>query len=375
MNARNILLQNAKNLLGWRTDRKIVVFAVDDYGNVRLHSKEARQKLDMAGLPTYNRFDAFDSLETKQDLAILYETLSSVNDKNGRNAVFTAYTVPCNINFEKIAETNYEEYHYEVISETYQKLATSDASAYKGGWELWKEGIEKGLMVPQFHGREHLNVNLFNEKLEAEDHDLMTCLKNRSFTSIKSNEDKLISPMAAFDFWQFKENEHFHGILEDGLIQFENVFGTRAQNFTPPVYSAHPVLHKTLKKHGIRFVDMAMISSVHQGQGKFDKKFNYTGKKNDEGLCLIVRNVVFEPSANYDIDWPSYVMQQIEAAFRWNRPAVISSHRVNFCGHINEDNRKKGVKALHELLKRITDRWPEVEFMAANELGELIVSE
>jgi len=36
------ILNNLKNIWGWRTSRKIVVFSVDDYGNVRLDSRQAR---------------------------------------------------------------------------------------------------------------------------------------------------------------------------------------------------------------------------------------------------------------------------------------------------------------------------------------------
>jgi hypothetical protein len=86
----------------------------------------------------------------------------------------------------------------------------------------------------------------------------------------------------------------------------------------------------------------------------------------------MVRNVVFEPTDNRNVDWVAYSFKQIEAAFRWHKPAIISSHRVNFCGHIDENNRKIGIKALRELLKRIVTKWPDVEFMSASELGNLI---
>jgi hypothetical protein len=79
-----------------------VVFSVDDYGNVRLDSKQARTNLDAAGLPIYSRFDALDTLETKQDLEQLYTVLSSVKDKKGKSAVFTPFALPCNIDFEKM---------------------------------------------------------------------------------------------------------------------------------------------------------------------------------------------------------------------------------------------------------------------------------
>lgn len=365
-------LLNAKNLIGWRTKRKIVVISVDDYGNVRLDSKRARERMDRCGLKTHSRFDAYDALETQQDLEALYDVLVSVKDKHGRNVVFTTFAVPCNINYEKIQLTGFSEYHYELLPKTFEKLSVLQPKAYNGAWNLVKEGIEKGLIVPQFHGREHLNLKVFEEKLAACDNDILIALKNRSFTSVSSGYYDSISPMAAFDFWNLEENERFKEIIEDGLNAFEKVFGYKAIHFNPPGGREHPVIHKTLKENGIQYIDTSMIKNEHHGKGNYKKIFNYTGKKNELGQVFMVRNVVFEPTEDRGIDWVKYTMKQIEAAFRWNRPAIISSHRVNFCGHIDEKNRQKGIGTLKELLKKIVKRWPDVEFMAANELGDLI---
>lgn len=369
---KDTIVLNAKNLVGWRTKRKIVVISVDDYGNVRLDSKKAREELDKAGYPVRTRFDAFDSLETDEDLEMLYETLSSVKDKNGRCAVFTPFALPCNINYEKVAESGYNEYHYELLPETYDKLAVKYPATYSNAWQLWREGIEKGLMVPQFHGREHLNLKIFEEKLAHKDQALITSLKNRSFTSVSADEYSTISETAAFEFWKFNENERFDYIIRDGLNKFENVFGYRPVHFNPPGGREHPVIHKTLKKCGVKYIDTPLIKKEHQGSGKFKKVFNYTGKKNSMGQVYIVRNVVFEPIHDRGVNWVEYTLKQIEAAFRWNRPAIVSSHRVNFCGHIDPENRQQGLDALSSLLKSIVERWPSVEFMAANELGDLI---
>lgn len=369
---KNTVKLNTKNLIGWRTNRKIVVFSVDDYGNVRLDSKEAREKLNQAGLSVNNRFDALDTLETRQDLEMLYEALQSVKDKNGRYAVFTPFAVPCNINFEKMAKTGYKKYIYELLPETFSKLSVQQPKAYEGAWEIWKDGIESGLMVPQFHGREHLNLKVLEGKLAEKDQEVLSALKNRSYTSISSNRYETISPMAAFDFWNREENKRFDEIIRDGLKAFEKVYGYRSDHFNPPGGREHPYIHKALKENGIKFIDTPLLKKEHKGKGKYKSVFNYTGKRNKLGQIYLVRNIVFEPTDNRGVDWPSYAMEQIEAAFRWNRPAIISSHRVNFCGHIDEQNRKEGIKALKELLARITKRWPEVEFMAANELGKLI---
>lgn len=60
--------------------------------------------------------------------------------------------------------------------------------------------------------------------------------------------------------------------------------------------------------------------------------------------------------------------------FFWNKPANISSHRVNFCGYIDDKNRGKGINDLKKLLQKIVQKYPDVEFMSAGELGELILN-
>lgn len=372
---KNNTILNAKNIIGWRTRRKIVIFSIDDYGNVRVDSKKAREQMDSAGLKVLNRFDAYDALETRQDLEALYEVLSSVKDSAGRPAVFTPFALPCNINYEAMEENGYEGYVYETLPETYRKLSAMYPESYEGAWEVWQEGIIKGMMVPQFHGREHLNLKLFEEKLKVRDHEVMTALKNRSYTSIRSTEYPTISPMAAFDFWKREENQGFARIIQDGLDRFEEVYGYRSVYFNPPGGREHPDIHKYLKKNGVSFIDAPLVKREHQGKAQYKHSINYTGKRSKSGLTVLVRNVVFEPTEQRGVDWVSNAMKQIEVAFRWNRPAIISSHRVNFCGHIDKNNRKKGLDSLKELLSKIVQRWPDVEFMSANQLGELVSGE
>lgn len=323
-------------------------------------------------MKVYSRFDALDTLETKQDLEQLYQVLDSVKDATGRNAVFTPFALPCNINFEKVADNGFQKYEYELLPETYSKLAKEQPEAYLGAWEKWQEGIQKGFLKPQFHGREHLNLAIFQDKLKNEDQQLLTALKNKSYTSISDDKYPTMSSFAAFDFWEVSENDNLKSILIDGLTQFETVFGYQSNYFTPPVFSIHQSLFATLKENGIDYIDLALLRKEHQGENRFKKSFNYTGKSTKEKLTIMVRNVVFEPTEDRGIDWVSFTMKQIETAFRWDKPAIISSHRVNFCGHIEESNREKGLKTLQELLEAIVKKWPDVEFMSADELGTYI---
>ena len=366
------LINNIKNLKGWRSKRKIVVFSVDDYGNVRVDSGKARERMDKAGIKVLSRFDKYDSLETVEDLDMLYEALDSVKDKNQRPAVFTPFALACNINFEKMLQEGFREYYYELLPFTYEKLASYQPGRYEGAWKLWKEGISKGFMVPQFHGREHLNLKVFKEKLLNKDKELLTVLSNRSYTSISSSPYKTISPMAAFDFWEYGENSDFKKIIEEGLKAFKFVFGSEAVHFNSPAGRENPAIHKFLKSNGIKFIDTPWIKKEHQGRGEFKTKINYTGKRDHLQLTYMVRNVVFEPGDDRGVDWVNFALKQVETAFSWKKPAIISSHRVNFCGHLDEANRKKGIDSLKRLLKKIVEKYPDVEFMSSAELAHII---
>ena len=251
-------------------------------------------------------------------------------------------------------------------------MAAFDPVSYEGTWQLLQEGISEGLLVPQFHGREHFNLKVFEDKLKEGDKEIYTALKNRSLTSISNSGKQGPGFTSAFGFWDFDENHRFKLIIEDGLNAFEKVYGYRSVHFTPPAGNEHNIVHAYSRKYGIEYIDTPLIKKEHQGLGKYKTILNYTGKRGRDNITYLVRNIVFEPTEPGGINWVELAMQQIEAAFRWNRPAIISSHRVNFCGHIDTQNRKKGLTALGELLKKIIRRWPEVEFMSANDLGDLI---
>lgn len=368
---KNIIARHLKNSFGFKTKRKIVVFSVDDYGAVRIASKEARENMRKAGLKVENsKFDLYDALEDEKDLSELYETLNSVKDKNNKPAVFTAMAIPANPDFEKIIKANCQEYFYELTADTWKRLP-----GYQSVRDLWRVGIENRLILPQFHGREHLNVKVLMEMLKNKDPEVLTCFYNHSYGAISKVQYSTIRYVAAFGFDKFEENENLKLIISEGLDSFEKVFGFRAKHFAAPGAREHRTLSETLHNGGIRFIDSDMVRYEHQGDGKFTRSIDYTGKRNKFDQIYLVRNCVFEPNSIDRIDWVKYCMKQIEIAFMWNKPANISSHRVNFAGHIEPSNREKGLSLLKELLKKIVYRWPDVEFMTTVELGELIEAE
>lgn len=372
MNTKTVLTHHLKASFGWSTKRKIVCFSMDDYGNIRIANPEARENMKKAGLDVeVTRFDLYDNLESKEDLKQLYQVLSSVKDKHGNSAIFTALTNVANPNYEQIKADDFQKYTYELLPETYNKL-----EGYDGTMEMWQKGIENKLIMPQFHGREHLSLKVFMGLLQKGHPDALVAFENRSFGAISNNPFPRTSYVQAYSFNELSENEGFHEIITDGLNAFEKVFGFRAQHFAAPGAREHSILGKSLKEGGIKFVDADFINVEHQGLGKYTKSLCYNGKKNASGQTYLVRNCLFEPVQLPNVpesDWVTYTLKQIEIAFSRNKPANISGHRINFVGGMDPKVREKGLSKLQDLLKAIVKKWPEVEFMSTVELGNLML--
>ncbi len=364
-------IQYLKNSFGWSTKRRIIVFSVDDYGNIRIASEEARRNLKRAGLPLDgNRFDQYDTLETKDDLTHLFEVLNSVNDEHGRPAVFTPFSLPANIDFDRMAEEGFVRYQYELLPDTLRKLP-----GHEGTWELWEEGMSKDFFVPQFHGREHVNLAFLNEMVRTKNPLFLACMKERSWAGLQGlGRSKSVSYVSAFSFEELEENESLSQIAIDGLAAFRKVFRFSASHFNAPGSPAHAVLEKALADGGIKYVDTSFVKKEHQGGQRYRYRVAFQGQKNKHGQHYIIRNCVFEPLLYKTSDAVARTLGEIEVAFRLNKPAIISSHRVNFCGLIDPAVRDHGLRELQRLLNAIIAKWPNVEFMASHELGALMTN-
>ena len=180
---------------------------------------------------------------------------------------------------------------------------------------------------------------------------------------------------AAFDIDENCDIESLIEVLVTGLNLFEKLFGYSSKYFVPTNGPFNNVLEKTLYDMGVQFINSAKIQNEPLGNGKYKRNFRYLGMKNQFGQMYITRNCFFEPSSmehSADKDWISDCMSEIESAFRWNKPAVISSHRVNYIGFLHPENRHRGLSKLDELLEKMLKKWPDIEFMTTVELGNLI---
>jgi hypothetical protein len=358
-------IKNISNIPGFKTSRKIVVIESDDWGSIR-SSKEAYENLTKAGISVDKgaggRYNRFDTLASKEDLTALFETLSSVKDSNNNSAKLTAVSLVTNPDFDRIKEDNFEKYHYEPFTKTLERLNRADA------FPLWKEGRDANIFVPEFHGREHLNIQLWLRALQSGDEEALIAFDNRVWGY---NRKKGMGFQAAFDLEQSSDLAMQKEIVKDGLGLFEKLHGVKAQFFVPPNGPLNNELEKVAADNGIIYMSSPKIQHEPLGGGQMKKHFRHIGKQNAHKQTYITRNAFFEPSGSSKDELNS-CLADIELAFRWKKPAVISSHRINFIGSLDKSNRDMGLAQLNKLLTTIVKRWPDVEFMTSSELGDII---
>lgn len=369
---RNII-HNLVNIPGWHTDRHLVVIESDDWGSIRMPSREVYEQFLREGIRVdRDPYCRYDNLATKEDLEILFDALCSVRDKNGRPAVLTADAVVANPDFKKIKDSGFQKYYYEPITVT-----MSNSPEHTGVFEMWKEGMEAGVFHPQFHGREHLNVNKWLNVLRM-GKDQVT---RRAFELGTFGLTVKVSPliqgnyMGAFDSALKEDIKEYGDIICDGLNLFESLFGYRSLSFIATTYTWSPLIEPYLKNSGIEYLQGLVSQHVpnDNGQNFYYKKNNFQGMRSKAGLIYLMRNCFFEPTEyGCEHDWVDECLSRIRFAFRWKKAAVICSHRLNFIGNLDSRNRDKNLKLFRKLLERIVRCWPNVEFVSSDELGRII---
>lgn len=360
---KSVLYRNFTNIIGKKTTRKIVVFESDDWGSIRMPSRKVYDYLLKEGVRVDKGiYSKNDSLESASDLMNLFDVLMKHSGKNGSHPVITANAVMANPNFDKIKSDDFHSYYYELFFDTYERYYSNK----KQMLELWDNGIKEHIFIPQFHGREHYRVDNWMRSLSERNKqelkffdlgivgqiskesgggsDYLIVLKARTENDIEKDSDKLI----------------------EGLNLFEQMFKFRSKTFIAPCYTWSPLHEEALYKGGVSHIQGLSLQQVPYSK----PKFHYMGMKNRLGQKYLVRNAFFEPVS--DSNAVENCLQRISNAFLWHTPAIVSVHRVNFCGEIFENNRTENLKKLDCLLSEIVKRWPDVEFMSSDQLADII---
>lgn len=360
-------------LPGFHTGRRIVVIESDDWGSIRMPSRTVRDRLTREGF-TIDRcaFSTYDCLASSDDLEALFDVLTSVKDSRGRYAVVTANAVTCNPDFERIKADHYEHYYSEPFTETLKRYPASHRLSFR----LWQQGIKLGIFHPELHGREHLNVTRWLTALQAGDPVTRMSFDQQHFGLSDKTTDRLrVRYMDAFCNTSAESQATEKEIIEQATALFTELFGYRPASFIAPCYIWRDSLEQSLADNGITQIQGLSLQQIPVSTDPVQVKtrFHYTGQRNLLGQHYTVRNAFFEPYKDNTSDrWTAECLRRIAVAFRMRKPAVISSHRINFIGSIEPEFRDRNLQLFRELLLGIVKQWPDVEFMSSRELGELI---
>ena len=368
---RSRLGSHLRNIKGWSSKNKIVVFESDDWGSIRMPSREVYKQLLRLGIRvdklSYNRYD---SLASEEDLLSLFEILVKYKDRNGRHPVFTANCVVANPDFKKIKAANYSEYFYEPFIETLKRYPKHSKS-----FSLWKEGLSNGIFVPQYHGREHLNVPRWLKALQMNTGDVRLAFKMNMFDLSESgsvlNENSFMDSLAYCDDDELK---YINNSIIEGAELFKILFGFTSRSFIAPCFIWDTHQETTLANCGVKYIQGGLYQkcSIPGKINQYKRIKHYTGEHNLLGQWYTVRNCFFEPSDWGKKNYLNSCLAQIDASFYWNKPAIISTHRLNYIGYIEPENRIRNLSLLSDLLRSIIKKYPDVEFLSSSELGSLI---
>jgi hypothetical protein len=370
LSIKEIASANLVNIPGWRSKQRILVIESDDWGSIRMASKEAYNWFLQRGVPVdKSAYDSNDSLESNEDLELLFEVLNSVKDRNGNPAVITANNIVANPDFDKIKAAGYQQYFYQPFTETLKEYPHHNRV-----FDLYKQGIDNRLFRPQFHGREHLNVQSWLQRLQSGDKVLQMAFDKRMF-SVKMQADSNCrkQQLDAFGTYTPQQLAALEPIIKEGTALFSSLWGYTSTTIISPCYVWHPEAEVFFAKNGIEMIQSGVAQLAPQfGQEKNVVKRRFTGQKNNLGQYYSVRNATFEPASNPAKDWVSNCLQQIKIAYRWNKPAIVCSHRLNYTGSLNPSNRSANLQLLALLLKEVKKNWPDVIFMSSDQLAVLI---
>lgn len=364
---KHILMQ----LPGWRTKRHIVVFESDDWGSIRMPSKKVYDQLLRDGYSVdRDLFSRYDSLERGEDLSALFDVLQSIKDKNGYPAVITADSVVANPDFDMIEANGFSAYSYELTTDTYQHQPGCENS-----YELIKQGMGVGVWHPQLHGREHLNVIRWMKALQDGDEVVRLCFSQRHFSLTKKASPKVKARyMDAFANADANLLAEEVKIVEEACRLFEQMYGYRSKSFIAPCYIWKKELEPVLKANGVNYLQGLSLQQIPISDEplKCKTKYHYLGQKNRHGQLYLIRNAFFEPYKGGIENGIDECLGRVALAFKCHKPAVISSHRLNYIGALDMDFRDLNLKQLKSLLTKIKKSWPDVEFMSSDQLGDII---
>ena len=359
------------NLKDNKLSKKIVVIQSDDWGSIRMPSEKVRTNLHNHDLiHASDPYARYDSIANSDDLNALFEVLNSVKDKYGNPANLTANSLSANPNFDKIKASQFNEYFYESLEDSFEFHKRTSAL------KMWDEGISNKLFTPQYHGREHVNIPFWLQKLKEGHKGVLYAFEHNVFgVDFNDLRESQINFQRAWDQIVPEGVDLVNDAILEGYNMFSKRFGFKSTTATPPNYTWTKEQEEILFDHGVESLQGILRNRIRNTDNfNYEYEIRHSSLKNK--MSFQRRNVFFEPSMLENKEKNnllSFMFKRIGIAFTMGRPVIIGSHRLNYIGSLSEENRTNNLKLLKTFLAHLVQKWPDVEFMSANQLNSLHV--
>lgn len=361
-----VILNKYYNLRDFRTKRKIVVFESDDWGAIRVPSRHVWEQLLSEGYAMDKRpYERYDTLETNEDVEALFDVLLKYKDSRGNHPVITANYLSQNPDFDRIRANGFSEYVGESILDTYKNYPSSDKVV-----ELMKQGIDEGLIMPQCHGREHLNVRMWMKELQRGDRDILKAFDVKMPGIFpKDNPNQGNKCVIALGQESVEEQQGINQVIVDALKQFETIWGFKSKTFVACNYTWSFPVEKVLKNNDVQLIQTDRFQRIPLGNSRIR---HFSGEAGNNGLLYSIRNCHFEPSEREADQNLQNIITGINTTLNQHKIAVVSTHRMNYVSSLDGNNRVRTLQLLDNLLKWLTTNYPNIEFISSDKLTEII---
>jgi len=335
---------------------KVLIFQSDDWGSQRMPDLKTFNKL--IGLSDINidacPYNRLDSLENDDDLDNLFNLLIKYKDQENHFPCFTFNMNLFNPNISKIKENSFRSYYEFNLEESYRFYDRGEVLS------KIKKANEHGLVDVQYHGKQHLNVNEYMRLLN--DNDVVRNAAEHGFFALSfENSVKIKTPYLATYHPMFKDQNNELDFKE-GFDYFNCIFNKKPTSFVAPVYAFDKSLEDYAVSIGIKSFQGLLKNNIDLNLNKGKRKNN----KSDR--IYQIRNINFEPATNQNYDWYDKTLRGIEIAFALKRPAIISSHRLNYISSLDKKNSSSNLKLLSNILFKVLKKWPDVKFLNTKDL-------
>jgi hypothetical protein len=352
------------NRLGSRLKEKLVVIESDDWGSMRMPSREAYEHLLSKGIAVdKSPYTRYDGLERSDDVQVLLELLNTHKGSDGKSAILTANTVMGNPDFEAIESSDFQEYKWMNLETSYQNAGDSEQVL-----SLMQEGIQQGLWLPQFHGREHVNVERWLKALQNKTEPFWSGFEQ----GVWGFSNDLVSGPSIQASYDSDNSANNLEIIKEGLLEFYRVFKFNSETFIANNYIWSEDLNAGLFAAGVRHFQGMKYQWLPRkvSQEKRERIRRKTGQRNALGQTYAVRNCHFEPTEKgHTVEG---VLKEVASAFYWKKPAIICTHRINYTSRLDVKKRDENIRDLHRLLGQICMKWPDVRFISSKELADVL---